>query len=64
VTVLQIIALIAQLVGAAKDVTGVMADIHSLNLKPEDTVPPEHVQRIQAALAQIQNPLGDPNGPE
>lgn len=62
-TVLQIIALIAQLAGAAKDVTGVMSDIHELNLKPGDQVPEEHVQRIKTAMAQI-NPLGDPDGPE
>jgi hypothetical protein len=60
-TVLQIIALIAQLVGAAKDVTGVLSDIHELGLKPGDPIPPEHEQKIRAVLSSVSDTEWDQN---
>jgi hypothetical protein len=58
-TVLQLIQLIAALAGAAKDISGVMEDIHARDLKPGDQIPAEHLAKVTAAMGTVANARTD-----
>ena len=52
-TIIQIIALIAQLSGAAKDIADIVNELRSTGHPDNEMIPEEHANKIQAILASV-----------
>ncbi len=59
-----LIQLLPLVINAGESITKIIEQLHASGADPKAPLAPEHQAAVDAALASIANPLGDPDGPE